>query len=306
MSVEGKSREPPGWNQQSGKGVEHVGKSGEDSDSDNEPELLQFKVLLLGDGAVGKTSVAMRFTEDYFSMTYKQTIGVDFFMKRLVLPGDVHVALQIWDIGGQSIGSKMVSNYIYGAQAVIYLYDITNYQSFQNLESWHRLVNKTFGKEKPPYSALIGNKSKVVAGREWGLAKGRVRAKNTFAGPVCILVRRGGRVSDPVAVLPLLVCVRGGAPPPADLSHIRAVRMDRHTAFSDENEMFSYLMSAKTGDQVNAALYRIAADLAGVVLTRPEIEVASKPVRAEIVAHDRNDEAVPDAIPNIKPKCIVQ
>jgi len=40
----------------------------------------------------------------------------------------VHVALQLWDIGGQTIGSKMVSNYIYGAQAVILVYDITNFQ----------------------------------------------------------------------------------------------------------------------------------------------------------------------------------
>ena len=95
-----------------GKVAEHQ----DDSDSDGEPEMHQYKIILLGDGAVGKTSVANRFTEDYFSMTYKQTIGVDFFIKRLVLPGDVHVALQIWDIGGQSIGSKMISNYIYGAQ----------------------------------------------------------------------------------------------------------------------------------------------------------------------------------------------
>ena len=85
-------------------------------DSDDEPEQLQYKVILLGDGAVGKTSIAMRFTEDHFAKAYKQTIGVDFFIKRLVLPGEVHVALQIWDIGGQTIGGKMIGNYIYGAQ----------------------------------------------------------------------------------------------------------------------------------------------------------------------------------------------
>ena len=48
-----------------------------------------------------------------------------------MLPGDVQVALQIWDIGGQTIGGKMIGNYIYGAQAVLLCYDITNYQSFQ-------------------------------------------------------------------------------------------------------------------------------------------------------------------------------
>lgn len=60
-----------------------------EEDSEDEPEQLQCKVILLGDGAIGKTSIAMRFTEDYFAKQYKQTIGVDFFIKRLVLPGDV-------------------------------------------------------------------------------------------------------------------------------------------------------------------------------------------------------------------------
>ena len=93
-----------------------AGRSAEDSD--DEPEQLQYKVILLGDGAVGKTSIAMRFTEDHFAKAYKQTIGLDFFIKRLVLPGEVHVALQIWDIGGQTIGGKMIGNYIYGAQVL--------------------------------------------------------------------------------------------------------------------------------------------------------------------------------------------
>ena len=65
---------------------------------------LQFKVILVGDGAVGKTSLATRFTEDNFNKKYKQTIGVDFFVKRIQIGGKYHITLQIWDIGGQSIG----------------------------------------------------------------------------------------------------------------------------------------------------------------------------------------------------------
>ena len=90
---------------------------------------------------------------------YKQTIGLDFFIKRIVLPGDVHVALQIWDIGGQTIGGKMIGNYIYGAHAVLLCYDITNYQSFQDLEDWYRLVRRAFDKDSLPSIALVGNKS---------------------------------------------------------------------------------------------------------------------------------------------------
>uniref|UniRef100_A0A7S1CBI3 Ras-related protein Rab-28 n=1 Tax=Bicosoecida sp. CB-2014 TaxID=1486930 RepID=A0A7S1CBI3_9STRA len=212
------------------------GGAGAEDSSDDEPEQLQYKVILLGDGAVGKTSIAARFTNDYFSKMYKQTIGLDFFIKRLVLPGDIHVALQIWDIGGQSIGGKMIKNYIYGAQAVLLCYDVTNYASFQNLEDWYRLVQQTHAADAMPYVALVGNKT--------------------------------------------------------DLNHMRAVKLDKHNLFSDENDMYSYFMSAKTGDSVASSFYRIAADLAGVVLTKPEIEVESKVVKAELVNHQRNDPAV--------------
>jgi Ras-related protein Rab-28 len=76
--------------------------------------------VVLGDGAVGKTSVVMKFCQDHFAKRYKQTLGVDLFLKKIVLPGDVHVALSIWDIGGQQIGSKMLHNYIFGAQAILF------------------------------------------------------------------------------------------------------------------------------------------------------------------------------------------
>ena len=58
------------------------------TDSDNEDDVIncQFKIILLGDGAVGKTSIATRFSEDKFSQNYKQTVGVDFFIKRINMP----------------------------------------------------------------------------------------------------------------------------------------------------------------------------------------------------------------------------
>ncbi len=57
--------------------------SNDDAVGEEEITKYQFKVILLGDGAVGKTSIAMRFTNDAFSQNYKQTVGVDFFIKRL-------------------------------------------------------------------------------------------------------------------------------------------------------------------------------------------------------------------------------
>jgi Ras-related protein Rab-28 len=124
---------------------------------------------LLGDGAVGKSSIATRFSQEAFNQTYKQTIGLDFFIKRIVLENGTNIAMQLWDIGGQSIGSKMISNYIHGAHAVLLCYDITNSESFQNLEDWHMVVRRacttsssedssSSGQAAMPFMALVGNK----------------------------------------------------------------------------------------------------------------------------------------------------
>ncbi|RXN22241.1 ras-related Rab-28 isoform X2 [Labeo rohita] len=89
------------------------------SDSEEEIQERQLKIVLLGDGASGKTSLAIRFAQEAFGKQYKQTIGLDFFLKRITLPGNLNVTLQVWDIGGQTIGGKMLDKYIYGVQDVV-------------------------------------------------------------------------------------------------------------------------------------------------------------------------------------------
>uniref|UniRef100_A0A2I3TTK4 RAB28, member RAS onco family n=2 Tax=Pan TaxID=9596 RepID=A0A2I3TTK4_PANTR len=86
------------------------------SDSEEESQDRQLKIVVLGDGASGKTSLTTCFAQETFGKQYKQTIGLDFFLRRITLPGNLNVTLQIWDIGGQTIGGKMLDKYIYGAQ----------------------------------------------------------------------------------------------------------------------------------------------------------------------------------------------
>ncbi|XP_069782104.1 ras-related protein Rab-28 isoform X6 [Narcine bancroftii] len=101
----------------------------------------------------------MRFAQEAFGKQYKQTIGLDFFLKRISLPGNLNVTLQVWDIGGQTIGGKMLDKYIYGAQGILLVYDITNYQSFENIEDWYAVVKKVNDEsEQQPMVALVGNK----------------------------------------------------------------------------------------------------------------------------------------------------
>jgi len=131
------------------------------SDSEDELDHLQYKVIILGDGAVGKTSLTKRFTNDEFKQSYLQTVGVDWFLKTVKLNEETEVSLQIWDIGGQQLGSKLLKNYIYGSHAVILTYDITSYASYKNLLEWYALVKDTFP-NSVPVCALVGNKSDLV------------------------------------------------------------------------------------------------------------------------------------------------
>jgi len=129
------------------------------SSEDEDINEQQLKITLVGDGTAGKTSLCTRLAQENFDKQYKQTMGLDFFMKRYSLPGNTNVTLQVWDIGGQQIGGKMLDTYLYGANGILLVYDVTNHNSFENLQDWLEVIKQTYAKsEKKPYLGLIGNK----------------------------------------------------------------------------------------------------------------------------------------------------
>jgi hypothetical protein len=77
-----------------------------------------------------------------------------------------------------------------------------------------------------------------------------------------------------------------------DLRHMMAVRADLHTKFAEENEMASFLMSAKNGDQVKQAFFKVAATLCGAPAGQPNVTVLPSVMPATIVDHQRHDENV--------------
>lgn len=130
-----------------------------DSDDEGQERERQLKILVMGDGASGKTSLCTRYSQEQFGKQYQQTVGLDFFLKRIVIADTTHVTLQVWDIGGQTLGGKMLENYIFGAHGILLVYDITNYASFENVEDWLARVKDVFKDEdKSPHIALVGNK----------------------------------------------------------------------------------------------------------------------------------------------------
>ncbi|CAF4516270.1 unnamed protein product, partial [Rotaria sp. Silwood2] len=127
------------------------------SDSEDDANEKQVKIVLLGDGSAGKTSISERFSKDAFSRDYNQTLGIDYYLKRINLTHSYNVTLAVNDVGGQTLGGAMLDKYIYGADIVLLVYDVTNLQSFENLEDWYSTVMKYCAGRKPLF-ALVGNK----------------------------------------------------------------------------------------------------------------------------------------------------
>ena len=100
------------------------------------------KLILLGNGSVGKSSILKRFESDGFSRMYKQTVGLDFCEKRIILEGDKSVMVRVSDIGGQSVGSSMIKSYIFGANVIFLVYDVTDPASFAGLDDWLGFVRE--------------------------------------------------------------------------------------------------------------------------------------------------------------------
>ncbi len=96
---------------------------------------FSFKITLLGDGAVGKTSLRKRYMGEGFKKYYLATIGADFSVKRLTIDG-YRVQFQIWDIAGQPRFREVRKAYFTGSDGGLFVHDITRPNTFRTLTDW--------------------------------------------------------------------------------------------------------------------------------------------------------------------------
>ena len=116
-----------------------------------------WKIVLIGDGAVGKTSIRKRFIGQVFDPIYLSTIGADFSTQTLVF-GTENIKFQIWDLAGQPKFMNVRKTFYNGSSGALLVYDVTNIQSYKNLENW---ISELWKHSKPgpiPF-ILLGNKS---------------------------------------------------------------------------------------------------------------------------------------------------
>ncbi|NXT42526.1 RB18B protein, partial [Pelecanoides urinatrix] len=118
---------------------------------------LTLKLLLVGDSAVGKSSLLLRFTDGAFEPCLKPTIGVDFKVKKMVVDGHA-VQLAIWDTAGQERFRTLTPSYYRGAQGVVLVYDVTRKDTFAGLESWLNEL-EMYTTKSNTVKMLVGNKT---------------------------------------------------------------------------------------------------------------------------------------------------
>lgn len=121
---------------------------------DSDYEYL-FKIIIVGDSGVGKSSLMIRFTDNVFTDSFISTIGVDFKLRTIIVDGKT-IKVQIWDTAGQERFRTITSSYYRGAQGVIVVYDVTNRDSFLNVQKWLMEINR-YGTQNLA-KIIVGNK----------------------------------------------------------------------------------------------------------------------------------------------------
>ena len=145
-----------------------------DEEEESSYELL-YKVIIIGDTAVGKSNILSRYVKDEFSSNSKSTVGVELGIKFLKIK-NTKTKIQIWDTAGQERYRAITSSYFKGSNGCFIVYDITNEASFNNVENWYEQIQKETSKDIP--ILLVGNKCDLEDERKVPIEKGKEKAKN--------------------------------------------------------------------------------------------------------------------------------
>ncbi len=119
-----------------------------------------LKVVIAGDGNVGKTSLVRRYCEGKFETSRVMTIGVDFQTKLVTLP-EKTVKLSIWDMAGQERFSAVRPGFYRGSRVSALIYDLTIQETLKNLVNWYFEIAKVVPNQK---YLVVGNKADLVKG----------------------------------------------------------------------------------------------------------------------------------------------
>ena len=102
--------------------------------TNNKPQI-KLKLLIIGDSSVGKTSMLLSYTDNYFPESHLATIGVEYKVKEIVTD-KYNISLQIWDTAGQERFRSITKSFFRNTNGIIFVYDVTCRKSFKNVKEW--------------------------------------------------------------------------------------------------------------------------------------------------------------------------
>ena len=133
-----------------------------------------LKYIIIGDSAVGKSNILLRYIHDKFNEEFQSTIGVEFGAKNIKIEDKIY-RIQIWDTAGQETFRSITRAYYKNSVCACVVYDITNRNSFQNIKSWIEDCKKQ--SPKTVFLILIGNKVDLENNREVSYEEGSIYAQ---------------------------------------------------------------------------------------------------------------------------------
>ncbi|XP_077999839.1 ras-related protein Rab-21-like [Glandiceps talaboti] len=139
---------------------------------------FNFKVVLLGEGAVGKTSVVLRYVENKFNDKHISTLQASFLTKKLNIGGK-RVNLAIWDTAGQERFHALGPIYYRDSNGAVLVYDITDEDSFQKVKNWVKELKKMLGNDI--CLCIAGNKIDLEKERHVPVAEAEAYAASVGA-----------------------------------------------------------------------------------------------------------------------------
>merc|ERR1712167_536812 len=137
-----------------------------------------FKLVLLGEGRVGKTSTVMRYVQDKFDDKSAATIQASFLNKRLSVAGE-QVNIAIWDTAGQERFHALGPIYYRDADGALLVFDVTDGESFEKVKMWVKELRKMVGKDIA--ICIAGNKSDLERNRQVSTEEGKAYAASVDA-----------------------------------------------------------------------------------------------------------------------------
>jgi len=164
-------------------------------------EAPLLKIITIGNGRVGKTSLIARFCQGHFVSTYKQTLGVDFLQKTVYVPAlRMDVIFQLWDTSGQEEYRSLTRRYFRRSQAALLVFSVEDRQSFEDLHTWRAVVLEECG-DIPMF--VVQNKSDLECNRAVSEEEARAQALHWELPLHCLSVKENiglARLFEVVAV----------------------------------------------------------------------------------------------------------